>query len=778
MNTMQETHSHAELVRPGTAPPTGINVAGVDAVRGLTVARPPTASQPSANSLDAMGLLRALRRRSALALGVAILVAGAVGPAAWFLVPAAKYKAQACLHVTSQPPKVLFHTMETEGDNYGRFQSTQQSLVKSRLVLNAALQADKKITNYRMLRDQVDPIAWLKNELRVEFLAGSEVLEISLSGDFPEELAGLVNAIKTAYMDEVVNVNIKTRSDRHEKLKKIKEKFTADLKERRDNLRKLQMAAGSDDRDTLALRQQYDLEHLASLQRELLRVQSQKRQVEARLKRKSRPEEAVAGGALPAFTEADVVAAVDKDPDVADALDKLHTYQERLNQQRAHLKRSARYPGSDPAARPLYEQVAAAERTLKDRRVEARSAVIRRLREQGAEEHDAQADELNDDLAMYSDLEQTLTAEINSAGVAAKTMTKTTLDLRDQQDEVDLLQATTTKVGDAEQALSVELDAPPRVRSLEEAVVPLTRDESKRYATIGLSTFASFFAALFGIAFLEMLTHKVDSVDQVSCDLGLQVVGTLPIVRSRANRGEGIARRLGEKDRYWQNLMLESIDATRTMLVHAARSGSHRVVMIASAVASEGKTSLASHLATSLSRSGLRTLLVDADLRCPSIHRLFDLPLAAGLSELLRGEVDLEGAVSDSAVPDLKVITAGNCDRQTLRILAQGGLSPIFIQLKEQFDFVIVDSSPILPVADALLVAQQADAVLFSIFGEVSRMSKVTAASLRLKSLGVQILGAVVTGDHGGLYGGYYDSSPSYHTMPDSAGGARITSES
>ncbi len=76
--------------------------------------------------------------------------------------------------------------------------------------------------------------------------------------------------------------------------------------------------------------------------------------------------------------------------------------------------------------------------------------------------------------------------------------------------------------------------------------------------------------------------------------------------------------------------MLESIDATRTMLVHAARTGSHRVVMITSAVGGEGKTSLASHLATSLARSGLRTLLIDADLRSPSIHRLFDLPAGRG----------------------------------------------------------------------------------------------------------------------------------------------------
>ena len=215
--------------------------------------------------------------------------------------------------------------------------------------------------------------------------------------------------------------------------------------------------------------------------------------------------------------------------------------------------------------------------------------------------------------------------------------------------------------------------------------------------------------------------------------------------------------------------MLESIDATRTMLVHAARTGSHRVVMITSAVGGEGKTSLASHLATSLARSGLRTLLIDADLRSPSIHRLFNLPVDAGLSEVLRGEVECADAIAATAIDDLNVLTAGKCDRQTIRLLSQGCLGPLFVRLKEQFDFVIVDTSPILLVADGLIIAQQADAALFSIFRDVSSKTKVSAASERLQSLGVRILGAVVTGAHGGRYGNAYDQESPYASLPESA---------
>jgi len=193
------------------------------------------------------------------------------------------------------------------------------------------------------------------------------------------------------------------------------------------------------------------------------------------------------------------------------------------------------------------------------------------------------------------------------------------------------------------------------------------------------------------------------------------------------------------------------------------------VVMIASALPGEGKTSLASHLATSLARSGQKTLLIDADLRSPSIHRVFDLTPNPGLSELLRGEVAFDEVIVSTAIEELKVITAGKCDLQTLRILSQGGLGGLFARLKEQYDFVIVDSSPILPVADALIIAQQVDAVLFSILADVSRKTKILTAYQRIAALGVKVLGAVVTGPHDSGYGTNYYSRGGYSTPSDTA---------
>jgi uncharacterized protein involved in exopolysaccharide biosynthesis len=177
---------------------------------------------------------------------VALTLAG-VGYAAWKLQPE-KLKAQARLQVAAQIPKVLFQTVETEAANdYQRYQATQLTLVRSRLVLATALRASK-VGNYRMVREQIDPIAWLKDNLNVGFIANSEVMEISLSGRDPEEMAGLVNAVTRAYMDEVVFYEQKLRVQRLDRLKKIKERYADKLKERRQALHSLTETVWGDER--------------------------------------------------------------------------------------------------------------------------------------------------------------------------------------------------------------------------------------------------------------------------------------------------------------------------------------------------------------------------------------------------------------------------------------------------------------------------------------------------------------------------------------------------
>lgn len=751
-----ETQPPGELTRMVTEPSVPVP-APVPSTRVVAATRPgipgKVAAQPTA--VSPMALLHAFRRRSALAIGIAIVLAAAAGPAAWFLIPT-NFTAEAKLLLAAQPPKILFNTVDNHdfgGDSYRRYQSTQQTLVKSHLVLAAAL-LDPKVARYKMIREQVDPIGWLQKKLGVDFISGSEVMQISLVGSDPEEVAGLVNAVKKAYMDEVVNVDLKRRTERFDRLKKMREHYTELLKKKRDTMRKLAESVGSNDRDTLALRQQYALEHLQYLQRERLEIHSQRRRLESQMKL-VKPGEVSEPAPL---SKDDLDHLVDQHPAVAELTAELAERESRLQTQMAKLRRVARNAVTDPAIQSLQYSVQDLRKRVDRTRKKVRPEVRRQAELQVVIDQDEQGADLRQELAMLADLEQRLDSEIKSISIVNQSLTTNTLDLQSNQEEVAQVEVAATKVAQEVEALAVELEAPSRIRLIDDATVPSTADINKRYMMAGMATLGSFFAGILGIAFLELQTRKVDTADEVPIELGLTVMGALPILPARNHSQGALARRENEKDRYWRHLLLESVDATRTMLVHAAQSSSYRAMMITSATPGEGKTSLASYMATSLAESGMRTLLIDADLRRPMMHKLFEIPVGPGLSEVLRGEVGLDETLAATAVPGLMLLTAGRCDRQALRALSQGGIAPLFDVLKQRFDFILVDTSPILPVADAMLIAQHVDAALFSIFRDVSSKIKVKVAYERLQRLGVPVLGAVVTGAHGGAYGNnYYD---------------------
>ena len=185
----------------------------------------------------------------------------------------------------------------------------------------------------------------------------------------------------------------------------------------------------------------------------------------------------------------------------------------------------------------------------------------------------------------------------------------------------------------------------------------------------------------------------------------------------------------------------------RAMLLHASRRDGTRVVMVASAMKGEGKTSLACHLATSLARAGRRTLLIDCDLRSPACHRLFDLPAGPGPLRGPRGGLRHRGRDPRGArTRGPALLTAGRMDALALQGLSQDGLRSLLDELRTRYDFIVVDSAPVLPVADSLLVGQAVDAVIFSVMRDVSRLPMVYEAHERLAALGVRMIGAVVAG--------------------------------
>ena len=173
-------------------------------VRGSTSERAVGLSEP----MTPRGLLLALSRRWKFALTIAVPASVIMFAVAGLLIPA-HYTAYALLRIAEIEPRLVFKTAEGKSD-FHTYRKTQIAMIKSSMVLNAALRMEG-IAQLPLIRQHDDPVPWLKENLRVASYHSPEILQISIAGQQPEELAQIVNAVKDAYLDEVVNKERKER---------------------------------------------------------------------------------------------------------------------------------------------------------------------------------------------------------------------------------------------------------------------------------------------------------------------------------------------------------------------------------------------------------------------------------------------------------------------------------------------------------------------------------------------------------------------------------------
>jgi polysaccharide biosynthesis transport protein len=711
----------------------------VVALRGAANPPPLPRRKPALPSFpDPISLLKAVKHRWLFALTLGTLAGAVAGGIAWKVMPVPRYTAAAEIEVHAFKP-ILMSDAAPDRTEFKIFQATQLALVQSALVLNSAL-GRPGIADLATVKAQPDPEEWLESQLIVEFRAGSEVMRLSLSGEREKDVVALVNAVGEAYLEEVLTKDHTDRSANTSTLKVMLDEYSERLTRRRTELKKLAEKIGSDDKQTLALKQQFAVQHLAQEKTELQKVQLELKRTRSELEVYWATREDESPRAL---DESVVAEALSRDLMV----DRLRVQVDKLDSQIRQTARIIRNK-SDPALRDLQMRRAAAREKLQAR--------LDELRGQRGDPRAEKLDELDKQVKILTQYEKMLVDGINRLEHEAQNFNHEAIDLQWMKDEVTQWEETSRQLGKQYEALNVELKAPQRGRWTVRAEHPRLESSKKRLATLGMAILAAFGGTVFGLSWREYRYRRVDSPEELVEDLGLRLVGTLPALPP-PNRGRS---RVPPPDAArFQSLLIESVDAARTVVLRDCQVGDLRSVMITSASKGEGKSSLASHLAISVARTGRRVLLADFDFRSPSAHRLFDIAPGPGIAELLRGEADLDEVVY-TVTPDLDVAPAGNCDAQALRALGQGALPELIARMKSRYDFVVIDSAPLLPVADSLLVSQHADAVILSVFREVSRLPAVFAGHARLAALGVRVLGVVVTGVAVQSYGQSYPYAP------------------
>ena len=306
--------------------------------------------------------------------------------------------------------------------------------------------------------------------------------------------------------------------------------------------------------------------------------------------------------------------------------------------------------------------------------------------------------------------------------------------------------------------MRLEQHAPDRVMLFKEASPPTVPDQALPYKHMGVAA-ALAFALPFGLALaFESLHRRVGSRRQLEASSRLSVVAEVTCM-PRVQASKSLASR-NRADRELQ-LFEESIYGLRTHLLLAQASGGMQTLAVTSAISREGKTSVAVQLALSIAKStGESTLLVDADLRCPEIHRIFEIERSPGVAELLHRASRPADAIDASFSPLLHVLPAGKLDTVPHRLLGSPAFPRLLEYLRQQYRFIVIDTPPILPASEALLVARAADATLVCARRDFSRHDQVPEACHRLRSAGVRIAGSVLNGispsSYAYRYGSYY----------------------
>jgi polysaccharide biosynthesis transport protein len=221
---------------------------------------------------------------------------------------------------------------------------------------------------------------------------------------------------------------------------------------------------------------------------------------------------------------------------------------------------------------------------------------------------------------------------------------------------------------------------------------------------------------------LEYFKPGVKTSTEVEESFGLPVVGTIPLAQAgkfiRASRFRLLDKVVKEP----LSLLSGAVNATRINL--ELSSANPQVILITSALPGDGKSTAAMLLAASAASSGKRTILLDCDLRMHSISEALRRRDHLGLSELLRGTAKVSDVIIEDPVRKIHFIPAGSMAPNTADLLMSPGMRDLIAVLRRDFDYIVMDSPPLLPVVDALALATVADKILLIVeWGRTPRSS-------------------------------------------------------
>lgn len=620
------------------------------------------------------------------------------------------YRATATVIVDSKSPEVLSgrdvkNVVELGESDYGGYRDymeTQQEIIKSRRLAHAVIKK-LKLLDQEEFKKAKDPLDALLKKLDVKPVRDTRMLEIQIEDKNPEQAALIVNEFAKSYADSNIALKMKMTNQAQEWLEQEVEKQKRKVTESEFRLQRYK-----EENNIVSTESQKNItsDSLERLNASYVDAQKRRLQTEATYRSLLDKEGKVFLENLPSL--------------LTDNKTLLQLKNDYLKQEALLTEYNKVYKRKHPKMVYLLDNIAYLSSRIKNEVENDYKSVLEeesRLKIALSEEK-TKALELDRKIIKYSALQREI-------------------DTNDRVLEIVLNRLKETSISSQIQANNV------RVQDFAE--VPLRPVRPMKALNIALSILLGFVGGIALALFSEYMDTTLKDPAEIAALLQIPVLGSVPRVKTD---GKGIKKkididRIVEKDPH--SLAAEAYRSIRTSLLFSINhSSSAKSIVITSSVPREGKTLSAVNLAIMIANSGEKVLLVDADMRKPRVHTVFNDKNETGLSDFLSGKKDLNSIIKYSGIDNLCIVTSGKSTHKPAELLSSDNMKLFLNDTASQFSKIIFDTPPIALVTDAQILSSICTGVVLIAEGSKATKPLLNRSKELLEKVEAKILGIIV----------------------------------
>jgi capsular exopolysaccharide synthesis family protein len=658
------------------------------------------------------------------------------------------YSSTSQMYIQQNGPRIIGDLQSADTD-IANYLLTQCEVITSTAVLSTAI-AEPEMQAVKTLQGSDNPIGMLKSCVTAAVSAKSDLITVSAQSTSPEDAAVIVNTVVEAYVEYENKMHRSTAAEVLRILQKEKDREDSDYAATSKQLLEFRQANGmlsfeSDKGNIIVLRLGELSQALTTAQLDALQAKLNAETVDTLAEDPQKLEQYILAEGKQQSSGENPIAG--KFQDLQQRNDALrfvygpnYPLMQQIDQQGATL--SADMVASQRQATRNYVDVVHQQAQTAQHRVDALQKAF------GAQQELALT--LNSKAAELSQLESSLSRS------------EKLLDTIDSR----MKEIHATEDDDASISISV----------LETGKPELLAVRPKSAQVLGMGFVVGLMIGLGVAMLLDWMDHRIRSAAEIDAMLDLPVLGAIPHIS-----GHKSAMKNGQEMHLVPHSdVAEAYRTVRTAITFRIDTQSEhenvKVLLVTSPAPGDGKSTVASNLAIALAQAGRKVLLIDADMRRPMIHKIYDVDSEFGLSTLLGGLSTLEQAIHRTSTEHLDILPCGPLPANPAELLSSPVLQDVLRVVSGRYDQIILDSPPAVPVTDACILASITNLTVLVLRAEKSTTRMSRHARDALLSVGAEILGVVVNDAPRGSDGyGYYYGGRAYYRYGYASNGTRHT---